>query len=138
MKALDENWHSNSGVKLATKHAILIVDVNVHNSSSRRYIAKALGVHHRKILVDLSRRTIINDSGLALCSLFIKKKRTDRLPNLLKEAVIDWWTSETCVSPNKNNVVWKRLEVVVYDEKPMHFLMETQVWILKHLFCFHL
>ncbi len=32
---------------------------------------------------------MIDDSGLALWSLFIRKKRTDGLPMLLKEAVID-------------------------------------------------
>jgi hypothetical protein len=66
------------------------------------------------------------------------KKRTNGLPNLLKEAVIDWWTSKTHVSPNKSDVAHKILEAMVYDEKPMHFLMETQVWVCKHLFCFHL
>jgi hypothetical protein len=69
----------------------------------------------------------------------IRRKRTNRLPDLLREAVIDWWTFETCVSPNKSDVMFKILEAMVYDEKPTHFLMEiTQVWIFKHLFRFHL
>lgn len=49
MEALDENKHSNSGVKLATKHALLIVVVNVHNSSLKRDVVRAFGVHHRNI-----------------------------------------------------------------------------------------
>jgi hypothetical protein len=38
MKTLNENKHSNSGVKLATKLALLPATINVHNSSSRRDI----------------------------------------------------------------------------------------------------
>jgi hypothetical protein len=30
------------------------------------------------------------------------------LIDLLKEVVIDWWTFETCVSPNKSDVTRKR------------------------------
>ncbi len=138
MKALDENRHSNDGVKLTTKHAILSVVVSAHNSSSRRDVAKAFGVHHRNILGALSRHIIIDDSGLALWSLFVRRKRTDGLPNLLREAFINQWTSEPHANPNKSDATCKRLEAMVYDEKPMHFLMETQVWIFKHLFCFHL
>jgi len=138
MKALDENKHSNNGVKLVAKHTMLTTTINVHNSSSRRDVARALGVHHRNIIVVLSRHTIIDDNGLTLWSLFIRRKRTDGLFDLLREAIIDWWTFETRVSPNKSDVACKRLEAMVYDEKPMHFLMETWVWILKHLFYFHL
>jgi hypothetical protein len=107
MKALDENRHSNNGVKLATKHVILTSAINVHYSSSRKDVARALGVHHRKILVAPSRCTIIDDNGLALCSLSVKRKRTNGLPDLLKETVIDWWTFETCVNPKKSDVVCK-------------------------------
>ncbi len=116
----------------------MIVVVNAHNSSSRRDIAKAFGVHHKKIFIALSRCIVIDDSDLALWSLFVRRKRIDGLPTLLREAFIDHWTFKTYVNPNKSDATCKRLEVMVYDEKPMHFLMETQVWILKHLFCFHL
>ncbi len=88
MKALDEKWHSNYDVKLATKHTILIIVVSAYNSSSRKDLARALNVHHRNIIVVLSRHTIINDSGLALWSLRMRK-RADGLPDLLREAIID-------------------------------------------------
>jgi hypothetical protein len=58
--------------------------------------------------------------------LFIRRKKTNGLLDLLKEVIIDWWTSKTCVSPNKIDVTLKRLEAMVYDENPTHFLMETQ------------
>jgi hypothetical protein len=58
--------------------------------------------------------------------LFIRRKKTNGLLDLLREVIIDWWTSKTRVSPNKIDVMFKRLEAMVYDEKPTHFLMETQ------------
>ncbi len=124
MKTLDENKHSNRGAKLVTKHALLTIVVSAHNSSSRKDIARALGVHCKNIVAILSRWKMIDDCGLALWSLSIKKKRTGGLPELLREIVIDWWIFQTCVSPNKNDVTCKRLEPMVYDEKPTHFLME--------------
>jgi hypothetical protein len=83
MKALDEYKHSNNGVKLVAKHTILTSTISVHNSSSRRDVARALGVHHRYILVVLSRHTIIDGSGLTLWSMYIRRKRTDGLLDLL-------------------------------------------------------
>jgi hypothetical protein len=55
MKTLDENKHSNRGAKLVTKHALLTIVVSAHNSSSRKDIARALGVHCKNIVAILSR-----------------------------------------------------------------------------------
>ncbi len=125
MKALDENRHSKNGVKLATKHTILTIVVNAHNSSLKRDVARAFGVHHRNNLVVFSRHTIIDDSGLTLWSLSIRRKSTNGLLDFLRKAIIDWWTFETRVNHNKSDVMRKRLGAMVYDEKPMHFLVET-------------
>jgi hypothetical protein len=35
----------------------------------------------------------MDDSGFALWSLYVKKKRTYGLPELLKKVVLEWWTS---------------------------------------------
>jgi len=58
----------------------------------------------------------INIRLFTLWSLSIRGKRTDGLPDLLKEVIIDWWTSKTRVSPNKSDATHKRLEAMVYDE----------------------
>jgi hypothetical protein len=42
MKALNENHHSNSGVKLATKHSLLTVAISAHSESSIIDVARAL------------------------------------------------------------------------------------------------
>jgi hypothetical protein len=92
-----------------------------------RDVTKTLGVHHRNVSAIISRRKLINDNGFALWSLFVRKKRTNGLLELLKKTIIDWWTSETRVSPNKSDVTQRRLEAMVYNERPTHFLMEIEV-----------
>jgi hypothetical protein len=126
MKALDENQGSNNGVKLVAKHVLLTIAINVHSSSSTRDVTKTLSVHHRNVNVVISRQKLINDNGFALWSLSVKKKRTNGLLELLRKIVIDWWTSKTRVSPNKRDVTQRRLEAMVYDERPTHFFMEIQ------------
>jgi len=59
---------------------------------------------------------LIDDNGFALWSLSMKKKKTNGLLDLLRKIVIDWWTSETRVSPNKSHVTQRRLEAMVYNE----------------------
>jgi hypothetical protein len=45
----------------------------------------------------------------------------------VKEVVIMWWIQETRVSPNRKQVARRRIVAGVYNEKPLHFLMEPQV-----------
>jgi len=69
--------------------------------------------------------------GAFLWCLYVKNKMSNGLNMSIKNVVLQWWISKMQVSPNKFDVTNKRLETSVYDEKPTHFLMETQV-------CLHL
>jgi hypothetical protein len=55
----------------------------------------------------------------------MRKKGNDDNPHVIRNIVVNWWAIKTRVSPNKNDVTKKRLEVGIFDEKPTHFLMET-------------
>ncbi len=68
---------------------------------------------------------IATNSSIPLWSLSVKKCKIDGCTIDVKN--VAWWTFQTHVSPNKNDVMRKCLEARVYDEKPTHFLMETQV-----------
>jgi hypothetical protein len=57
----------------------------------------------------------------------MREKKPDGISIHMRNVALQWWVSETRVSPKKSNVIKKRLEVGVFDEKPTHFLMETQV-----------
>jgi len=127
MRALDENHHSNSSVKLATKNALLIAIVSAHSPSLVRDVAKVLGVHRKNINVVLSQRKLIDYNGTTLWSLSVRNKRINGMSKLLKETILEWWALETYVSPNKSEVTCKRVGAIVYDERLTHFLMETQL-----------
>ncbi len=127
MRALNENRHSNNNVKLATKHALLTTIVNAHSPSSVIDVAKAFGVHHKNINVVLSQQKLIDYNGITLWSLFVRKKKTNGVPKLLKETILEWWTLEMHVNPNKSEVTCKRVGAMMYEERPTHFLMETQI-----------
>jgi hypothetical protein len=44
-----------------------------------------------------------------------------------KATFLSWWASETHMSPNKKEVVKRRLTPKVYEEKPAQYPMETQI-----------
>ncbi len=46
---------------------------------------------------------------------------------LLREIILELWTLETHVNPNKSEVTCERMGAMVYDERLIGFLMETQV-----------
>jgi hypothetical protein len=90
-------------------------------------IVRVLGLHPRNIINALERCKIASNSSIPLWSLSVRKRKIDGCTIDVKNVAIAWWASETLVSPNKDDVMRKCLEDGMYDEKPTHFLMETQV-----------
>jgi hypothetical protein len=126
-RCLGEIKQANSGAKLAAKHAILTAAVSGGSISSVREVAKALSVHPRNIMLAMERRGAMDVEGNFLWTLTIRRTRTDGVGEAVKEVVIMWWIQETRVSPNRKQVARRRIAAGVYDEKPLHFLMEPQV-----------
>jgi hypothetical protein len=60
-----------------------------------------------------------------------RRKWTNGLLDVTKKVVINWWTYETRVNPNKKDVTHKRIAIGVFEKRPTHYLMESQV----HIFC---
>jgi hypothetical protein len=126
-RSVEEIKQVNFSAKLASKHAILSTTITAGPTFSMRNITKVLGVHPRNISIAMQRHKITNDVGDVLWSLSIRRKRTDGCTNVAKTTALTWWASETRVNPNKANVTTKCLEAGMWDEKPTHYLMETQV-----------
>jgi hypothetical protein len=122
-KALDENKHVQCDVQFVTKHVILTTAISAHTTSLVTGVARTFGVHHKNVMGAISRRMLMDANGFSLWSLFMRKESTNGLLGLVKEVVIDWWVVKSRISPNKSKVTRKRLEAMVYDEKPTHFLM---------------
>jgi hypothetical protein len=58
-------------------------------------VAKAFSIHHINVLAIISSCKVMDDSGFTLWSFSIKKKGLMGVPELLKKAVLQWWTSKT-------------------------------------------
>jgi hypothetical protein len=126
-KILQEVKSSKSNLELANKHCFIFATIHVGPSSSMSGIVKVLGLHPRNIANALERCKIASNSGIPLWSLLVRKRKIDDCTIDVKNVAIAWWASETRVSHNKDDVTRKCLETGMYDEKPTHFLMETQV-----------
>ena len=74
------------------------------------------------------RREVLHTAGDFLFSLSVRTKRVDGLGLDEKQIIMKWRILETRVSPNKKDVTRKQMSATVRDEKPTHYLQETQVW----------
>jgi hypothetical protein len=103
---------------------------------SLRQRAHALGVHHRNINSYVMQWWRLMDcSGVFLWTLSIRKWRYDVLTLATKATTLAWWTQETRVSLDRRKVTWKRIAPNVFDEKLIHFLMET---LGSYFICIHI
>jgi hypothetical protein len=87
IKVLEGNKQVDSGLQLATKHALLIAIVSAHIEFSKRVIAKTIGVHVRNILSAILWQTVINSIGSFLWSLFMREKKSDGIFFIVKNVV---------------------------------------------------
>ncbi len=76
-RSLEEIKYANSSAKLASKHAIILATINAGPTSFMKNIAKVLGVHPRNISITMQKHKITNDTSDVLCSLSIRKRRTN-------------------------------------------------------------
>jgi hypothetical protein len=63
----------------------------------------------------------------ALWALCGKEKRIDAIPTETYKLVTDFWTDNTRVSPNRKDVMRKRVGAHEWTTHPSHHLMESQV-----------
>jgi hypothetical protein len=76
-RSLQKIKYANSYAKLASKHAIILATINVGTTSFMRNIAKVLGVHPQNISITMQKHKITSDTSDVLCSLSIRKRRTN-------------------------------------------------------------
>jgi hypothetical protein len=60
-------------------------------------------------------------------ALITRRQCYDVLDATTVSCVLDWWSKDTWVSPNKLDAPKKLITLKVYEEHIMHMLMETQV-----------
>ena len=126
-RSLSEVKAARTGAQLATKHAILTAVVSGSSSSSLRGQARLLEVHPRNIALAVARRKVMEESTVFKWTLSVRKRRSDVLDEDTKAVVLLWWACETRNTPNRKEVVRKRLLDGTIDTKPTQYLMESQV-----------
>ena len=70
------------------------------------------------------------DSALwAVCK---RTRRVNALAPDVTQLVADYWTGNTCISPNRKDVIRKRIGAKEWIDHPTHHLQESQVSFNKH------
>ncbi|MCO5553309.1 hypothetical protein L7F22_006830 [Adiantum nelumboides] len=120
-----------SADKLAAKRVALHMVANnagIQQYNDRR-VAKALGIQPRNLKkhhADIQAKTFKRvGEG--------RKRRADCLSEEVVHSVIQFWTSNTRVSPNKKNVCRQLISQKNYRVHPSHYLELTEVYLHQML-----
>lgn len=113
--------------KLVVRGALLSAAVSSEVSNVRA-IARVLRTSTSNVKNAHTRRRSLEESGTSVWAAPQRRQRSDVLSEETVEAVRAWWTSETRVSPNKKEVVRKRVpSSTTVEEHATHYLLESQV-----------
>lgn len=125
-----KNPYSNN--LLARKGALLDAAV-VSGVSGVRALSRVLSIKADNISRAVSRQSSRSEATSKFVPL-VRAKRQDGLPELVKETIKTYWHEQTRVSPNKKDIVRKRIGVRLYESHPTHYLTDTQVSFVSLLF----
>ena len=113
--------------KLVVRGALLSAAVSTEVSNLRA-IAKVLKTSPSNVENARHRRHHLQSSGSSVWAAPRRRQRSDVLTEEVVTAVGCWWAAETRVSPNKKDVVRKRIPGGrTAEEHATHFLLESQV-----------
>jgi hypothetical protein len=123
-----------SSEMLAYKSALfnVVVGGGIGTGQTMRY-SRLLQTNPSNIRKASQRRQSLQSSGASVWGLRTRRPRSDKLPKITVDKVIDWWSNETRVSPVAKEVTRLRLAPKDYEVHPTHYLCETQV-IPFHLY----
>jgi hypothetical protein len=106
----------------------VIIPMVASGNTSMRQTSLVTGIHRRNFQVGIVRwltlEARVDRSLWALCG---KSKRIDATPLNVRELVVDFWCLNSRVSPNRKDVVRKRIDGGVWETHATHHLMESQV-----------
>ena len=123
--------HSNKELflKWATIMACLNGASGVDNQMSGRKAAKALGLHQRNVIVaNFWLQHEVEEGSFPLDSCHRQMHRASTITSKIRETVFQFWLVETRISPNKKDVVQKRVGKSAHVlHPPVHLLDLPQV-----------
>jgi hypothetical protein len=116
VQSLSKVKHSNSKVKLVTKHAILTAAVSSESGSvsgsgsvSQRQRARLLYIHPRNLILATKQRTAMDSTMEFAWVLSVHKIRKDAISEAVEAIAIAWWLAQMQMSPNRKEVVSRRI-----------------------------
>jgi hypothetical protein len=137
--ALSEAWaelkYGHGRDRRLARNVIEAAVISVGDKHYLKAASRCVGLNRRALLRGLQRRELLNDKVPG--EMWVKsdrKRRSDALPPSTVDAVVNFWTEETRVSPCKKDVRRKNLGVKYFITHATHFLEESQVRLLIFLF----
>lgn len=121
---LDAVKGAHSADMLARKAALLDAAVSTTVTSTIA-LSRILRVHPSNLRVAIERRRDVRLAGTPFA--LARRKKRPGVPDDVKVLVVQWWTQETRVSPNRKEIVRKWLRANTYEKHCTHYLLETQV-----------
>ena len=116
----------------------VIIPMVASLNTNMRQTSLLTGIHRRNFHVGIVRRLSLDarvDRSLwALCG---KSKRIDSTPLKVCELIVDFWCFNSRVSPNRKDVVRKRIGSGIWETHATHHLMESQVHLTHHWASLH-
>jgi hypothetical protein len=118
----------HSSQELAYKGALLnaVVRDGIDNKVASGY-SWILNTNPHNLQNAVQCRSGLLSTGASLWQLPKRRQRSNVLNPITSRLVVDWWTTETRVSPRKKDVVNKWIAPKVYEKYATHFPTETQV-----------
>jgi hypothetical protein len=129
-KAWKLNFKRLKGVQSKEKltyKGTLLNDVVSKEVVGVRTFALVLNIRPSNISYVVQKKQHVELTSSSQWTLITRTQRYEFLDAATVSCVLDWWSKETWVSPNKFDALEKLITLKVYEEHVMHLLMETQV-----------
>ena len=105
------------------------------STTSARQMAKFLDVDRRNFKRSFERRQSLDSSSDAFWILYKRARWSNALPESVHNLVVQFWTTETIVSPNKKDITQLHVGIKKFVEHAKHYLQISQVFFSLTL-CF--
>ena len=117
---------SSKDLFLKRATVLMVMNSSTANISAS---AKALGTHRRNFYAARLKLQLEKQETLPLQLCERQARTKDAITDEIKELVLDFWTSNTRVSPNKKDVCRKHVGRKVHMIHPVHLLEQPQVGV---------
>ena len=112
---------------------VIIPMVLGSNIVSARQTSLVIGIHRRNVKSGLVRRINLEArTDLAIWAVSGRSRRVNTLASHVIKVVLEYWTCNTRINPNRKDVVRKRIGTRQWTDHSTHHLQESQVSCNKY------